>query len=88
MTFRALVIDKAADGAISQSVRELADDLLPEGDVTVRIDYSTLNYKDGLCMYGQGGAGAHLSACSRRRFLRGGRDVGRCSLRTPVIASY
>lgn len=55
MTFRALVIDRAADGAISQSVRELEDDLLPEGDVTVRVDYSTLNYKDGLCIHGQGG---------------------------------
>lgn len=55
MAFKALVIDKAADGSISQSVRELADDLLPEGDVTIRVDYSTLNYKDGLCMHGQGG---------------------------------
>lgn len=55
MTFRALVIDKAADGSVSQAVRELDDDLLPEGDVTVHIDYSTLNYKDGLCMHGQGG---------------------------------
>jgi acrylyl-CoA reductase (NADPH) len=55
MTFRALVIDKASDGTISQAVRELEDDLLPEGDVTVRVDYSTLNYKDGLCMLGQGG---------------------------------
>lgn len=55
MTFRALVVDRAADGAISQIVRELDDSLLPEGDVTVRVDYSTLNYKDGLCMHGQGG---------------------------------
>ena len=55
MTFRALVIDKSADGMISQTVRELDDDLLPEGDVTVGVDYSTLNYKDGLCMHGQGG---------------------------------
>lgn len=55
MTFRALVIDKSADGTISQTVRELDDDLLPEGDVTVGVDYSTLNYKDGLCMHGQGG---------------------------------
>lgn len=55
MAFRALVVDKAADGSVSQAVRELDDDLLPEGDVTVRVDYSTLNYKDGLCMHGQGG---------------------------------
>ena len=55
MTFRALVIDKAADGTISQAVKVLDDSQLPEGDVTVRVDYSTLNYKDGLCMHGQGG---------------------------------
>jgi len=55
MTFRALVIDKAADGAMSQTVKTLEDDQLPEGDVTIRVDYSTLNYKDGLCMHGQGG---------------------------------
>jgi len=55
MTFRALVIDKAADGTISQTVKTLEDSQLPEGDITVRVDYSTLNYKDGLCMHGQGG---------------------------------
>lgn len=55
MTFRALVIDKAADGTITQTVGELEDSQLPDGDVTVRVDYSTLNYKDGLCMHGQGG---------------------------------
>lgn len=55
MAFRALVIDKAADGTVSQAVRELDDARLPEGDVTLRVEYSTLNYKDGLCMHGQGG---------------------------------
>lgn len=55
MTFRALVVDRAADGMISQSVRELEDAQLPEGDVTLRVEHSTLNYKDGLCLHGQGG---------------------------------
>lgn len=55
MTFRALVIDKTADGTIAQVVKDLDDSQLPEGDVTIRVDYSTLNYKDGLCMHGQGG---------------------------------
>jgi acrylyl-CoA reductase (NADPH) len=55
MTFRALVVDKAADGTVTHAVRELDDAQLPEGEVTVRVDYSTLNYKDGLCMHGQGG---------------------------------
>jgi acrylyl-CoA reductase (NADPH) len=55
MTFKALIIDKADDGAITQTIEEIGEDRLPEGDVTVAIDYSTLNYKDGLCLLGQGG---------------------------------
>jgi acrylyl-CoA reductase (NADPH) len=55
MTFRALVVEKAEDGGISQSIQQLDDARLPAGDVTVRVEYSTLNYKDGLCMHGQGG---------------------------------
>lgn len=55
MTFRALVVEKAEDGAITQSIRDLDDSRLPDGDVTVKVDYSTLNYKDGLCVNGLGG---------------------------------
>ncbi|MDH6267732.1 acrylyl-CoA reductase (NADPH) [Rhizobium sp. SG_E_25_P2] len=53
--FKALVVRKAEDGAVSQAVEELDDAALPDGDVTVKVDYSTLNYKDGLCMHGKGG---------------------------------
>ena len=55
MTFRALLVEKAEDGTIRQSVQDLDDERLPEGNVTVRVEYSTLNYKDGLCIHGQGG---------------------------------
>jgi acrylyl-CoA reductase (NADPH) len=55
MTFKALIIDKAEDGAVTQTIEEIGEDRLPEGDVTVAVDYSTLNYKDGLCLLGQGG---------------------------------
>ena len=48
--FRALVVEKAADGGGRASVQDLALDRLPEGNVTVDIDYSTINYKDGLCL--------------------------------------
>ena len=51
-TFKAIVIDKAEAG---QTVR-LADfdekDLM-EGDVTVRVEWSTVNYKDGLAVTGK-----------------------------------
>jgi acrylyl-CoA reductase (NADPH) len=51
-TFKAIVIDKGESG---QTVR-LADfdekDLM-DGDVTVAVEYSTLNYKDGLALTGK-----------------------------------
>lgn len=50
MTFKALVVDRNGDEAVSASVQELTDDRLPAGDVTVAVEYSTVNYKDGLCM--------------------------------------
>ncbi len=53
--FRALVVEKDAEGQTHASVQELADDRLPEGDVTVAVEYSTVNYKDGLCLGSGGG---------------------------------
>ncbi|MEM7745752.1 MAG: MDR family oxidoreductase [Pseudomonadota bacterium] len=55
MTFRALVVDEEEQGQVSQSVEDLGEDRLPDGDVTVAVEYSTLNYKDGLCLTGKGG---------------------------------
>ena len=56
MTFKALIVVKSADGAISAAVNQVGDDRLPaDGNVTVTIEYSTLNYKDGLCITGTGG---------------------------------
>jgi acrylyl-CoA reductase (NADPH) len=46
--FKALVLDKS-DGFRAE-VREVDDSFLPEGDVTIAVDYSTLNYKDGLAI--------------------------------------
>jgi acrylyl-CoA reductase (NADPH) len=53
--FRALLVEKDAEGRVAASVQELPDDRLPAGDVTVAVDYSTLNYKDGLCLSQTGG---------------------------------
>lgn len=52
--FKALLVEKDEDGKTSASVTEVSEDQLPEGDVTVAVDYSTVNYKDGLCI-GPGG---------------------------------
>ncbi len=52
--FKALMVEKDAEGKTSASVQELSLEQLPEGDVTVAVEYSTVNYKDGLCI-GPGG---------------------------------
>jgi len=54
MTFRALVVEKDDDGKTTAGVQTLDDSRLPGGEVTVAVEYSTLNYKDGLCI-GPGG---------------------------------
>ena len=52
--FNALIVEKEGDAAPVASVRRIGLDRLPEGEVTVAVEYSTLNYKDGLCI-GPGG---------------------------------
>ncbi|WP_420328936.1 acryloyl-CoA reductase [Mameliella sp.] len=52
--FKALLVEKNDEGKTSASVTEVSEDQLPEGDVTVAVEYSTVNYKDGLCI-GPGG---------------------------------
>ncbi len=52
--FRALVVEKDESGNTHAAVQELDDSRLPDGDVTVSVEYSTVNYKDGLCI-GPGG---------------------------------
>lgn len=54
MTFNALLVTKDDDGKTHASVQALSDDQLPAGEVTVAVEYSTVNYKDGLCI-GPGG---------------------------------
>jgi acrylyl-CoA reductase (NADPH) len=52
--FKALVLE-SADGTVSASVRELAESTLPAGNVTVAVEYSTVNFKDGMIVCGVGG---------------------------------
>ena len=54
MTFNALVVEKDDDGKTSASVQQIDTSRLPVGDVKVAVEYSTVNYKDGLCI-GPGG---------------------------------
>lgn len=47
--FNAILLDKT-DAGVSATVTALEETQLPEGDVTVRVEYSTLNYKDALAI--------------------------------------
>ncbi len=51
--FRALLLEETESG-VASSIQELDEERLPEGDVTVAVDYSALNYKDGMVLEGQG----------------------------------
>ena len=49
-SFSAIVANEAGPATL----QELTDDQLPDGDVTVAVRYSSLNYKDGLAVTGKG----------------------------------
>src|SRR5688572_1219510 len=51
--FKALLLTEK-DGKVSSEITQLDEERLPEGDVIVRVQYSTLNYKDGLILNGLG----------------------------------
>ena len=55
MSFNALVVEKDDKGKTTASIQQLDDAKLPDGDVTVSVEYSTVNYKDGLCIGSGGG---------------------------------
>ena len=55
MTFNAIVLRIDQERVVSSSVEPVEPSQLPEGEVTVAVEYSTLNYKDGLCLTGGGG---------------------------------
>jgi len=53
--FNALVVEKDEEsGKTSAGVKQISLEDLPEAEVTVAVEYSTVNYKDGLCI-GPGG---------------------------------
>lgn len=51
-TFKAIVIEKAERGT-KTALTDFDEANLMDGDVTVRVEYSTLNYKDGLALTGK-----------------------------------
>uniref|UniRef100_Q47FV6 Zinc-containing alcohol dehydrogenase superfamily n=1 Tax=Dechloromonas aromatica (strain RCB) TaxID=159087 RepID=Q47FV6_DECAR len=51
--FKGILIEKDESG-YRAGLRDIDESKLPEGDVTVRVSHSTLNYKDGLAITGKG----------------------------------
>jgi acrylyl-CoA reductase (NADPH) len=52
--FKALLLENT-DGTVCATVRELDESKLPPGDVTVAVEYSSINFKDGMVVSGVGG---------------------------------
>jgi acrylyl-CoA reductase (NADPH) len=52
--FRALVLQETA-GTVTSSIQEVEEAALPKGNVLVAVEFSTVNYKDGLVVNGAGG---------------------------------
>ncbi|MFC0336159.1 acrylyl-CoA reductase (NADPH) [Kushneria avicenniae] len=58
--FRALQLHQIEDQSTRAAVTELSPDAFPENEVQVRIDWSTLNYKDALAITGKGAIVRHF----------------------------
>ncbi|MEO5862496.1 MAG: MDR family oxidoreductase [Burkholderiales bacterium] len=50
--FKGILLNKT-DAGTEAKIADINDTDLPDGDVTLRVDYSTLNYKDGLAITGK-----------------------------------
>ena len=50
--FKALIAEKDSEGKLSVSIKQINESDLPEEKVLVNVEYSTLNYKDGLALTG------------------------------------
>jgi acrylyl-CoA reductase (NADPH) len=58
--FAALILRETEEGGYRPSFEQISADELPEGDVMVDVEYSSLNYKDGLAVTGKGKIVRHL----------------------------
>ncbi len=53
-SFRAFVVDRPQGGPFSRGLRAMAPDDLPPGEVTVRVEWTGVNFKDGLAAHEDG----------------------------------
>jgi len=53
--FKAIIVNKAEDETISATISDVDESQLPaDGNVTIEVHYSDVNFKDGLCLNGKG----------------------------------
>ena len=53
--FKAIIVNQTEDGRIQAQLSDIEDSQLPtEGNVTIEVHYSDVNFKDGLCLSGKG----------------------------------
>ncbi|MCP3943038.1 MAG: YhdH/YhfP family quinone oxidoreductase [Desulfobacteraceae bacterium] len=55
MRYKAFVVEETSDGAFSSTIKEMSTKDLPPGDLLIRVNYSSLNYKDALSASGNKG---------------------------------
>jgi acrylyl-CoA reductase (NADPH) len=55
MPFKAFLVDSDLNSNISYRIETIDENRLPSGNVTVAVDYTTINYKDGLCLQPKNG---------------------------------
>ena len=51
-TFKAIIVEKSIDKLFSISIKDKSIDNLPDGDLLIKVNYSSLNYKDALSSAG------------------------------------
>ena len=83
-TFRALLVTKDGDRQ-SVAITALTDADLMEGNVTVAVEHSTVNYKDGLAITGKATASSHSfqasiwpAGCCARKTRASKRGIASC----------
>lgn len=54
-TFKAILVEETPEGKFTRKITEKSVDDLPEGDVLVKVHFSSLNYKDALSAIGNRG---------------------------------
>ena len=59
LSFKALVVRVSDDKKYTRAIEERSIDDLPQGEVLIRVHYSSLNYKDGLSCIGHRGVTRH-----------------------------